>query len=105
MNEVTKDIVEEFMAEHKISTHTEAVRRIVLEHHQQTSNKEKELEAKLFSMGKELSIVTQLSVFMAESMHAIKYEKATSDLYKQAKEEVEKDIKRRRSHSRLMINE
>lgn len=105
MTEETQRLVEEYMAENNLDTHTEAVRKIVAEHHEEKLKQETELSIKLKSIDKNVEILTHLSVFMAESMEATKYDKRLSTIYDEAVEARERDIKRQVADSGLMFNE
>lgn len=105
MTEETKQQVEAFMALNNLDNHTEAVRKIVAEHHDKRLEKEKELTLKLNAIDKNVSVLTHLVVFMAESMSASKHDKRLSSLYDEALQARDQEIKRERSHSGLMFNE
>lgn len=105
IKEETQKMIESYMEKENIETHTEAVRKIVAEHHEEKLKQETELSIKLKSIDKNVEILTHLSVFMAESMEATKYDKRLSTLYDEAVEARERDIKRQVADSGLMFNE
>ncbi|MGF2143585.1 hypothetical protein [Vagococcus fluvialis] len=105
MTDETTTQVEKYMEENNLTTHTEAVRNIVAEHHEEKLKQETELSTKLKSIDKNVEVLTHLMIFMAESMSATKHDKRFSTLYEEALEAREREIKRHVSGSELMFNE
>lgn len=99
----TQKLIEEFMESEGIDNHTEAVRKIIHEHHKIKLEKDSEVKTKLNVIDRNVEILTHLSIFMAESMEATKHEKFRSVLYDEAVEAREREIKRQQTG--LMFNE
>lgn len=105
MTDETTTQVEKYMEENNLTTHTQGVRNIVAEHHDEKLKQETELSIRLKSIDKNVEVLTHLVVFMAESMSAVRHDKRFSTLYEEALQARERDIKRHVSDSELMFNE
>lgn len=86
MNNRTRVLVENVMANHGIETHTEAVRFIVDRHEERDLAKEvADIRKEVQEMKRDLSHAVNLMIFMAESMSATSnYNKYKSPLYTDA---------------------
>jgi len=106
MNDQTRYVVEGVMAQEGIETHTEAVRFIVDHYEDRFINQRLErMENEIISFKKDLLTISNLLVYISESMSATPHDRQLSNLYTEALLKASQEVETKRLHDEMKRSE